>query len=134
MLPGVLSFWYLSEDVFWSGFGWTISSAPSMAKLSFAISCKGLPLDFFCAGAFLGLAEGGVFESRESSLKEPGPSLMLFSSSDLLRAGFLEGLAGLRVVFVVFFGAALGFGAALVEAVVFLVGAFAFYGCISFAK
>jgi hypothetical protein len=79
-----------------------------MSKLSFAISTSGLPLDFFGAGAFLAFI-GGVLDRSEASPKVSSLSSE-FSASE-------------SAFFARFFGAALGFAAA----VFFGLGAAAFF-------
>ena len=127
-----VSFWYWSVDFFFFADSGRSSFAPSKWKLSFSSSANGFAFALAGrAGAFFCfLADGGVFESRESSFIE-FMSTSEFSSSDSGLArffgfGFGAGavFVGFKVVCFVF--AAFGFGAVAA----FFAGAFAFYNAL----
>lgn len=111
----VQTFWYFSVLLPFFGFGEAVISLPA-AKLSFATSWSGfeVAIFFFGAGAFFCfLFEGGVFDKTLSSCTEPISSISEFSSSESGFARFFgAAFVGLRVVWVVFFGAAFTLGAA----------------------
>jgi len=112
------------------------TSSASPPKLSFAMSARGLPLDFFGAAAFL--AFGGVSSRSDSSSLTGSASMSMseFSSSETALAFFLgaafalgfaaapagrpRGFAGPAAFLV---AAALGFAAALVAFAGFAGGA-----------
>jgi hypothetical protein len=90
MVPTI---WYLllAPPAPLPGFATGASSTPSSPKLSFAMSARGLPLDFFGAGAFFAL--GGVSASNESSSSSASSSMPMseFSSSESSLRFFLGG-------------------------------------------
>lgn len=114
-----LTFWYFSDTF--------VSLGPSLATSfpndSFSTSARGLEPPFFAAGAVFAFL-GGVCDIAESlsssSLSEPWPPSDMSSSSSLSGfARFLEAVAfgfPVKVVWVIFFGAALEPAAAFLGA------------------